>query len=83
MGQEGFFWPYLEHGIAHKNNVYLMTIIQKCTNDSIINKLFGNCPSQKEIDDYLSQYFGFYLYFTDTQVDPLIILVLCKNIFIQ
>ena len=70
LGQEGFFWPYLEHGIAHKNNVYLMTIIQKCTNDSIINKLFGNCPSQKEIDDYLSQYFGFYLYFTDTQVDP-------------
>ena len=70
LGEEGFFWPYLEHGIAQKNNLYLMTIIQKCTNDSIISKLFGNCPSQKEIDAYLSQYFGIYLYFTDAQVDP-------------
>ena len=70
LGEEGFFWPYLEHGIAQKNNIYLTTIVQKCTNDSIINKLFGNCPSQKEIDQYVSQYFGIYLYFTDTQVDP-------------
>jgi hypothetical protein len=70
LGEDGFFWPYLEHGTAQKNNVYLMTIIQKCTNDSIINKLFGNCPSQMEIDEYLSQYFGIYLYFTDIQVDP-------------
>jgi hypothetical protein len=70
LEEEGFFWPYLEHGIAQRNNIYLMTIVQKCTNDSIINKLFGNCPSQREIDQYVSQYFGIYLYFTDTQVDP-------------
>ena len=70
LEDEGFYWPYLAHGIAQRNNIYLTTIVQKCTNDSIINKLFGDCPSQKEIDDYVSQYFGIYLYFTDTQVDP-------------
>ena len=70
LGEEGFSWPYLEHGVAQKNNLYLMTIIQKCTNDTIINKLFGNCPSQMEIDEYLSQYWATYLYFTDIQVDP-------------
>ena len=70
LEEKGFFWPYLEHGIAQRNNIYLTTIVQKCTNDSIINKIFGDCPSQKEIDDYISQYFGIYLYFTDTQVDP-------------
>ena len=70
LEEEGFHWPYLEHGIAQRNNIYLTTIIQKCTNDSIINELFGNCPTQKEIDNYVSQYFGIYLYFTDTQVDP-------------
>ena len=47
-----------------------MTIVQKCSNDSVINNLFGKCPSQIEIDNYVSQYFGIYLYFTDTQVDP-------------
>ena len=70
LEEEGFFWPYLEHGIAQRNNIYLTTTIQKCNNESIINKLFGKCPSQKEIDEYLSHYFGIYLYFTDTQIDP-------------
>ena len=70
LEEDGFFWPYLEHGISQRDNVYLMTIVQKCSNDSVINNLFGKCPSQIEIDNYVSQYFGIYLYFTDTQVDP-------------
>ena len=70
FGTDGFKWPYLEHGIAQRNNIYLTTIVQKCSNDSIINEIFGNCPPQKEIDDYVSKYLAIYLYFTDTQVDP-------------
>ena len=70
LEDQGFIWPYLEHGIAKKNNIYLTTIIQKCSNDSIINNIFGVCPSQKDIDDYLNKYFGINLYFTDMQVDP-------------
>ena len=70
LGHEKFSWPYLEHGISQKNNIYLTTIVQKCSNDSVINKIFGVCPPQKEIDDYVSKYFGIYLYFTDVQVDP-------------
>ena len=68
--ENGFIWPFLEHGISQRKNIYLTTIVQKCSNDSIINELFGMCPSQKEIDDYVSRYFAIYLYFTDTQVDP-------------
>ena len=56
FGADGFKWPYLEHGMAQRNNIYLTTIIQKCSNDSVINEIFGQCPSQKEIDDYLSKY---------------------------
>ena len=70
LEEEGFKWPYLEHGIAQRSNIYLTTIVQKCSNDSIINKLFGPCPTQKDIDNYINKYFGIYLYFTDTQVDP-------------
>ena len=68
--EKGFNWPHLEHGISQRKNIYLTTIVQKCSNDSIINEIFGKCPNQKEIDDYVNQYFGIYLYFTDTQVDP-------------
>ena len=70
LEEKGFFWPYLEHGVAQRNNIYLTTTVQKCTNDSIINELFGNCPSQKEIDEYLSHYLALYLYFTDIKIDP-------------
>ena len=69
-GNSNFNWPHLEHGISQRKNIYLTTIVQKCSNDSIINEIFGKCPSQKEIDDYVSRYFGIYLYFTDNQVDP-------------
>ena len=67
---EKFSWPHLEHGISQRNNIYLTTIVQKCSNDSIMNEILGDCPSQKEIDDYISKYLAIYLYFTDTQVDP-------------
>ena len=70
IGDNGFIWPHLEHGTARRNNIYLTTIIQKCSNDSIINEIFGNCPSQKEIDNYISKYFSIYLYFTDMKIDP-------------
>jgi hypothetical protein len=65
-----FIWPYLEHGTARKDNVYLTATVQKCTNNSIINRLFGECPPQKEIDDYVNKYIAIYFYFTDTQINP-------------
>ena len=70
LGDEGFKFPHLEHGLAHRNNVYLTTIVQKCNNNSKINDLFGSCPPQEEIDNYIKKYSFLYLYFTDTQVDP-------------
>ena len=70
LEEKGFSWPYLEHGTSHRNNIYLTTIVQKCSNDSIINEIFGKCPNQKEIDNYVSKYFSIYLYFTDMLVDP-------------
>ena len=70
LGEKGFIWPYLEHGMAHRNNIYLTTYIQKCHNDSKINELFGSCPPQEEIDEYVRKYSFIYLYFTDIQIDP-------------
>ncbi len=62
--------PYLEHGISNMKNIYLTTIIQKCSNDSIITELFGKCPPQEEIDNYFNKYSSIYFYFSDNQIDP-------------
>jgi len=66
-----FIWPHLENGIARKDNVYLTAIVQKCTNNSVINRLFGECPPQKEIDEYINKYIAIYFHFIDTQINPL------------
>ena len=70
LNHEGFKWPYLENGYYKKNTKYLTTIITKCTNNSVINKIFGNCPSQKDIDNYIDKYSSIYLYFIDNEIDP-------------
>ena len=70
MEEEGFIWPHLEHGLAQKDNIYLTTSVQACTNNSVINDIFGSCPPQKEIDEYLKKYNFLYMHFTDTQIDP-------------
>ena len=67
---KNFFWPYLENGLSQLNNIYLTTIVQKCTNNSSFNDILGNCSPQNEIDEYFSKYNSIYLFFTDIQVDP-------------
>lgn len=49
---------------------FLHTSIQKCTNDSIINKIFNDCPSQEEIGEYATKIVAIFLYLVDNQVDP-------------
>ena len=70
FGENGFIWPYLAHGTAQKNNVFLHTSIEKCTNGSVINQLFNHCPPQEEIDDYTTKIVAIFLYLVDNQVDP-------------
>ena len=70
IGDKEFAWPYLAHGTAQKDNIFFHTSIQKCTNDSIINKIFNDCPPQEEIDEYTTKIVAIFLYLIDNQVDP-------------
>ena len=70
LEEDGFEWPHLEHGTAHRNNIFLTTIVQKCSNDSILSELFGPCADTIDIDEYIKKFLSIHLYFTDTQVDP-------------
>jgi hypothetical protein len=70
IDNEKFIWPYLAHGTSQKNNIFLHTTIEKCTDNSPTNQLFGECPSQEEMDEYTSKIVAIFLYFIDYQVDP-------------
>ena len=70
LEEKGFISPFLANGTSQKNNVFLHTSIQKCTNDSITNIIFDNCPSQEEIDEYSTKIVAIFLYLIDNQIDP-------------
>ena len=46
--KNNFKYPYLEHGISNKKNSLLSTIIEKCTNNSILI-LFSVIAKMKKI----------------------------------
>jgi len=64
-----FKYPYLEHGISNKNNTILSTVIEKCTNNSITNDIFGTCENEEDILTYLNEYNSAYIQVLDHQVD--------------
>ena len=65
-----FIWPYMEHGSAQKNNIYVSTIVEKCDNNSITQKVLGGCNSNNVINKYLDEHKVLYFYFKDNLVDP-------------
>ena len=64
-----FKYPYLEHGISNKNNTVLSTVIEKCTNSSITNDIFGTCENEEDIITYLNEHNSAYIQVLNHQVD--------------
>ena len=65
-----FMWPHLEHGNSRRDNVFLTTLFEKCSNNSVITTILGNCDSNESIEKYINKYFAFYMYLLDNSVDP-------------
>ena len=70
LEEKEFIWPHLEHGISRRDNIFLTSLIEKCSNDSILTKILGNCAPEESINEYVQKYFGFYMYFLDISIDP-------------
>ena len=66
-----FIWPFIEHGVSQRNNVNLNTIIVKCNNNSLSNKVLGFCNSEEKIKQYLNDHEEVDLIFKDNLVDPI------------
>ena len=62
-------YPFLEHGISNKNNKILTTIVEKCTNNSITNYIFGECENDENIQKYIKEINSVYIQILDHQVD--------------
>lgn len=67
--KNNFKYPYLVHGTENNNNLVLETIIEKCENSSITNKILGNCGQENEIDEYFKKYNSIYFQLLENQVN--------------
>ena len=65
-----FIYPSIAHGNSRKDNLYQGLIIEKCKNNSIINKILGPCGTKEEIENYVNINKKIYFSFIDHQIDP-------------
>lgn len=64
-----FKYPYLVYGTGNNNNIFLETIIEKCENSSVTNKILGNCGQQNEIDEYFKKYNSIFFHLLENEVN--------------
>jgi hypothetical protein len=66
--EENFKYPYLLYGDGN-NDEHLETVIEKCEDSSITNRILGSCGLQNDIDDYFQKYQGIYLQLLDKKLN--------------
>ena len=66
---KNFKYPYLKHGISNPNNINFGTIIETCNNNSITKEIFGECKSEKEINEYIFSNNKIHFKILDNQVE--------------
>ena len=71
IGFDGYVPPNLEtNEIFEKKSIYKI-IIEKCINNTFINKRMGYiCNNENEINNYLQIYSDIFIYFIDNQIIP-------------
>jgi hypothetical protein len=67
--KENFKYPYLIHGSGRNDNLLLETVIEKCNNNSITNKLLGPCGEKKDIEAYIEKHKAIYFHLLENQID--------------
>ena len=70
INDKNFEWPIIKHGASHPNFTYYGVLVRRCQNSSFRIENFGECSSDKEINEYLNLTFlSFYV--VDHYIDVL------------
>jgi hypothetical protein len=66
---EGFKYPYLEHGQGNENSIYYGIYIQFCENNSYYNNEINKCKEKKDLLEFFNILNGYAIYFLDKNID--------------
>ena len=66
---EGFKYPYIEHGQSNEKSIYYGIFIQFCENNSYYNIEINKCKKKEHLFDFLNKLIGYCIYFLDKNID--------------
>ena len=67
---DNFKWPYLRDNINEiKNKTFFATFIEKCSNNSLLNEILGDCYPEEKINQYLSNFNNIFISFVNNKID--------------
>ena len=63
-----FKWPYIKQNISNNENIYLGIFVEKCSNDSILNEILGECYPEEKINEYLYYFNKIFFSFINNKI---------------
>ena len=67
LNDEGFYYPYLQHGSSRDDSIHYGLLILKCQNNSYYDNNY-NCYDNENISKYLIDSVGYNVYFLDKSI---------------
>ena len=65
---ENFKWPYLPENLTDVDNAIFTTFVEKCSNQSILSDIMGECSSEEKINEYLLYFNNIFISFINNKI---------------
>ena len=64
-----FKWPFAKESNNISGNSYFTIFVEKCSNNSLINNIYGKCYSEEKINDFLLKFDSIFISFVDNKLN--------------
>ena len=63
-----FKWPFLRDNLTNFDNAIFATFVEKCSNNSVLNNILGECYSDDKINEYFSNFNNIFISFINNKL---------------
>ena len=66
---ENFKWPNIPDNLTDIDNAFYTTFIEKCSNQSVLNDIMGECYPEEKINEYLLYFNNIFISFINNKIE--------------
>ena len=63
-----FKWPFLRDNMTNFDNAIFATFVEKCSNNSVLNNILGECYSDDKINEFFSNFNNIFISFINNKL---------------